>query len=174
MKPGTILAAPEIDPAQTWIETLHPLHDHARYRETLAFRQRHLREPLGLAFTDADIQSESTHLHLALRHRASLLGTLVLVPPDRQGIGKIRQMAITPGHRNRGLGTRLVRHAEDELRRLGATVVVLHARAEAVGFYVRLGYAAEGHIFIEVTIPHRRMSRRLEPAASLLRSCPTR
>jgi predicted GNAT family N-acyltransferase len=39
--------------------------------------------------------------------------------------------------------------------------MVLHARSGAEGFYLRLGYLAEGAPFDENTIPHVRMTKRL-------------
>ena len=39
--------------------------------------------------------------------------------------------------------------------------VTLHARANVVGFYERLGYSAQGDPFLEVGIPHRHMRRAL-------------
>ena len=44
----------------------------------------------------------------------------------------------------------------------GFREMTLHARESVVGFYERLGYAAEGSPFIEVTIPHRAMRKTLE------------
>ena len=55
-----------------------------------------------------------------------------------------------------------MRRGEDELRRLRASGARLSARATAIGFYQRLGYVAEGEPFLEVTLPHRLMRRRLD------------
>ena len=71
-------------------------------------------------------------------------------------------MAIDPAFAGRGLGTLLLRRAESELRRLGATEARLSARATAIGFYARSGYVPEGEPFIEVTLPHRLMRHRLD------------
>ena len=60
-----------------------------------------------------------------------------------------------------GLGTQLVRALEAELRERGFTHVHMHARADAVGFYERLGYAVYDEPFIEVGIVHRHMQRTL-------------
>ncbi len=134
------------------------------WREMVALRHRVLRAPLGLHFTDADLAAEAGQLHLALRLGDSLAGTVLLLPPDPDGSAKLRQMAIDPALTGRGLGTLLLRHAEAELRRHGATEARLSARATATGFYARLGYIPEGEPFIEVTLPHRLMRHRLDPA----------
>ncbi len=130
----------------------------------VALRHRVLRAPLGLRFTDADLAAEAGQLHLALHLDDTLAGTVLLLPPDAAGSAKLRQMAIDPAQAGRGLGTLLLRHAEAELLRLGATEAWLSARATAIGFYARCGYIPEGAPYIEVTLPHRLMRRRLDPA----------
>ena len=134
----------------------------AGWREMVALRAEVLRSPLGLAYSDAQLGSDVEQLHLALRLGQLLAGTLLVVPPDSAREGKLRQMAIRPGLQRGGLGTLLVRRGEDELRRLQASGVRLSARATAIGFYERLGYVAEGEPFLEVTLPHRLMRRRLD------------
>ncbi len=132
----------------------------------VALRHRVLRAPLGLRFTDADLAAEADQVHLALWLDDTLAGTVLLLPPDRNNSAKLRQMAIDPALAGRGLGTLLLRHAETELRRIGAIEARLSARETATGFYARLGYVPEGPSFIEVTLPHRLMRRRLDPGPS--------
>ena len=43
--------------------------------------------------------------------------------------------------------------------------LMLHARSSAAGFYEKLGYAATGEQFVEVTIPHVTMEKLVERAA---------
>jgi predicted GNAT family N-acyltransferase len=61
-----------------------------------------------------------------------------------------------------GIGAALVAHAEAWARGRGINEMVLHARIGAEGFYARLGYEAEGTIFDENTIPHVKMTKRLD------------
>jgi predicted GNAT family N-acyltransferase len=37
--------------------------------------------------------------------------------------------------------------------------VTLHARADVVGFYARLGYTVQGEPFTEVSLTHRAMTK---------------
>lgn len=60
------------------------------------------------------------------------------------GIGEIKRMWVHDDRRGAGLGSRLLRHLEDESRRLGHTVVRLDTNAslsEAIAMYERAGYA---------------------------------
>ena len=131
------------------------------HRDMIALRRRVLREPLGLAFTDADLAAERDQLHLALLRGDVVLGTALLVPPDPRGSAKLRQMAVDPGFERRGFGSALVRRGEAELARRGAARIVLAARQPAVGFYERLGYVTQGEPFLEMTIVHVRMVKQL-------------
>ena len=140
----------------------------AAWQQMVALRQDVLRAPLGLRFDADQLAAEAGQLHLALWLDERLTGTLLLVPPDAAGEGRIRQMAIRSGHRGHGLGGMLVRRGEDEFRRLHGRCVQLAARESAVGFYARLGYVAEGDSFVEVTLPHRMMCKWLEGQGSAL------
>lgn len=53
---------------------------------------------------------------------------------------KIRSIFVHPGHARRGLGSRLVRHAEDEARAAGFCLLELWASLTGVPLYRRLGY----------------------------------
>lgn len=60
------------------------------------------------------------------------------------GVGEIKRMWVHDLWRGAGLGSRLLRHLEDESRRLGHTVVRLDTNeslTEAIGMYARAGYA---------------------------------
>jgi predicted GNAT family N-acyltransferase len=73
--------------------------------------------------------------------------------------GKIGRISVLPGYRGLGIGSAIVVHLVNQATELGLPQVYLHAQADSVGFYERLGFRAEGPIFDEVGIPHRRMCR---------------
>ena len=124
-------------------------------------RERLLRQPLGLALTDADRAADRTHLHFAALDGDDVIGTAILVPPCADGVGRIRQVAVDPARRGQGIGGRLMQAAEAAAGHLGALTLALNARLPSVSFYRRLGYLEQGDPFIELTIPHIRMTRPL-------------
>jgi predicted GNAT family N-acyltransferase len=132
------------------------------YHEMVALRSRLLREPLGLAFTAEQLAAEKDHVHLAAWKDGVMAGTLMLLPPDPNTVARMRQMAVDPRFERRGLGRALVHCGEIELCRLGATRIELAARVPAVGFYEKLGYEVQGEPFIELTVPHVLMAKRLQ------------
>jgi alpha-beta hydrolase superfamily lysophospholipase/predicted GNAT family N-acyltransferase len=75
--------------------------------------------------------------------------------------GHIGRMAVLAAHRGRGFGSLVLRGLLDAAASRGDAEVALAAQADAVGFYARHGFAAEGESFLEVGIQHQRMRRRL-------------
>lgn len=137
----------------------------AEWHDTVRLRDAVLRTPLGLAFSKAELEQEASQRHLALYANTTLAGVVVLVPPTIDSrIWKLRQMAVAPAFRGKGGGATLIAAAEREMRDQGAPEVMLHAREGAVPFYTGHGYLAEDRVFEEVTIAHRCMWKKLEPA----------
>jgi predicted N-acetyltransferase YhbS len=73
----------------------------------------------------------------------------------------MRQVAVLPSAQGHGIGTALVKKAEKVARQRGFKTMVLNARLTAVPFYLRLDYKKEGQEFIEVSLPHYKMSKEL-------------
>jgi predicted GNAT family N-acyltransferase len=138
-----------------WVERGDPL-----YEEELELRFVVLREPLGHPREAVAFPFEAESLHLLAIRNGRVVGC-VLFHPESPEDGRLYQMAVLPPLQRSGVGTRLVRALEGELIRRGFRSVHLHARAQVVPFYERLGYAAIGEPFEEVGIPHRNMRRAL-------------
>ena len=88
-------------------------------------------------------------------------GPQALAITGREGVVLLGRLAVLKRARGTGLGVALVRAIEDEGRALGATELELHAQIQALGFYERLGYVAEGPEYLDGGIPHRTMTRSL-------------
>ena len=71
----------------------------------------------------------------------------------------IGRIAVCAPYRGRGLGSRVVKEAEDYIKTLGYTQVTLSAQVRAKNFYEKLGYAAVGEEFIEEGYPHINMKK---------------
>ena len=136
-------------------------YDSTDYDASFVLRSRVLREPLGLRPGPEERPAEADLVHLGAFDGRVLVGCLMLQDLG-DGRVKMRQVAIDFHRQRDGLGTRLVRYSEEVARRLGHREMVLHARRKAVPFYERLGYATRGEPFVEVTVPHIAMWRRLD------------
>ncbi|GHF41938.1 acetyltransferase [Kitasatospora xanthocidica] len=110
----------------------------------------------------------SAHL-LAVAADGTALGTGRLIFGDQarkltggvEGRVLLGRLAVLPAARGTGLGAELVRAIEAAGAERGAAEVELHAQVQALGFYERLGYVAEGPVYEDAGIPHRTMTRAL-------------
>lgn len=124
----------------------------------IALRQRVLRDPLGLVYSEADLAAERADRHLVGFDGETVIGGLLVQERGQEpGVWKIRQVAVEPSRQGKGIGRGLMAVAEAAAREAGITQLVLNSRETVCGFYETLGYVAEGERFIEVGIPHRRM-----------------
>lgn len=63
--------------------------------------------------------------------------------------GWIYSLAVDPAHRRRGIGSRLLRHAEDALTRKGCVKInlqILEGNESVTAFYSSLGYSLEKRV----------------------------
>lgn len=131
-----------------------------QYKEELDLRNRILRVPLGLDIYDEDLKGEREDTHIGAFHKESLAAVLVLTSVG-EGRARMRQVAVDDGLRSRGIGRKLVEHAENLLKKEGYKEIMLHSRMTSKDFYVKLGYDVTSDVFTEVMIPHVEMKKYL-------------
>jgi len=71
--------------------------------------------------------------------------------------GKIGRMAVLAAHRGGGTGRLILEELIAVARRAGLGQVFCAAQCRAIPFYERMGFTAEGPVFVEAGIEHRRM-----------------
>ncbi len=130
------------------------------YAQGLRLREAILRQPLGLTVSREELFDDAMRQHFCAVSYGAVVGTVSLRPLDETTL-HLKQMAVAEARWRERIGARLLAHAEGWAAKAGFRLMVLHARAGAEGFYVRLGYAQEGGPFEENTIPHIRMIKRL-------------
>jgi len=139
------------------------VHDSPAYRETVALRDEILRRPLGLVFTPEQLAAEHGFWHLVAYQEDRLVACLFLAPKG-SGVVQMRQVAVRADRQGQGLGKILVAYSEQVARERGMTEMVLHARENAVAFYLRCGYEKVGEPFEEVGLRHWHMRKALGPS----------
>ena len=97
----------------------------------------------------------------ALHLLASAAGQIPIATARMLRDGHIGRMAVLPAWRRRGIGSALLRELMAIAQRQGMPQVHLHAQCQAEAFYRRLGFLAEGAVFDDAGIAHRRMCLRL-------------
>ncbi|MFC0212938.1 GNAT family N-acetyltransferase [Paenibacillus chartarius] len=63
---------------------------------------------------------------------------------------KVEMLFVSPGHHGRGIGTRLLRHAQ-QVKGLHLQVDVNEQNEQAVRFYTRYGFAPEGRSAVDAS-----------------------
>jgi predicted GNAT family N-acyltransferase len=74
--------------------------------------------------------------------------------------GRIGRMAVLASHRGRGLGRAILEALIGIAEQQGMRTVWCNAQCHALAFYEGFGFVAEGPVFLEAGIEHRRMTRR--------------
>ena len=130
------------------------------YWEMVQLRDRVLRRPLGLSFSQQELEEESNDVLIASYDDDDLIGTCILriVNDDTM---KLRQMAVHEKCQGKGIGENIIHYAENLARDKGYRYIVMNARDTAIGFYERCGYSIYGEPFEEVGIPHHSMGKKL-------------
>jgi N-acetylglutamate synthase-like GNAT family acetyltransferase len=117
-----------------------------------------LHAPFGVARCDDwdDLDPHSSHVVALLQGRVVGYARLIV----EGAWGHVRQVAVTPTMRGRGLGSALVAATLDSARRQGLPRAYLNARLDAVGLYQRAGFrvvSPEPFPLPRTYLPHVRM-----------------
>jgi predicted GNAT family N-acyltransferase len=136
-------------------------HGSSKYQQECALRQEVLRKPLGMNLYLEDLVAEREQIHFGLFDEKDHLLACVIAVPVTATEAKIRQMAVSPSLQGKGYGRLLLEAAEQILAQRGFTHLYLNSRMTAIGFYERLGYTQTGPEFMEVGLPHVKMSKKI-------------
>jgi predicted GNAT family N-acyltransferase len=98
-----------------------------------------------------DLDADSIHV-LARDENSKAIGCGRLTPEH-----KIGRMAVDSAWRGQGVGAALLRELVARARALGWPDVALDAQVQALDFYAREGFVAEGDVFDDAGIPHQLM-----------------
>lgn len=131
-----------------------------KYEQMLKLRDEMLRRPLGLVYTAKDLEPDKEDILIAAFDDGSIMGCCIL-RDEGNGTIRLRQMAVKNTQQGKGIGQQIMRFAETVARDKGYKVLTMHARDTAIGFYQKQGYKVVGKGFMEVTIPHHKMEKRL-------------
>lgn len=130
------------------------------YRETVGLRYKILRRPINLEYTPAQLNDEKNDFHLGCYLDGRLVGCLMMTPQS-EAVVKMRQFAVEGYCQRRGIGRTLIGFAEAWARARGFSQIMMHARETALEFYAKLGYACVSERYLEVTLPHFTMEKKI-------------
>ena len=130
------------------------------YRNELELRDKVLRKPLGMNLYDENLEADKNDVHIGAFINKRMVGVLILTGLNSKDI-KMRQVAVDDDFRAMKIGTEMVRFAEEYSKKKGYSTMLLNARKTAVAFYEKLGYKKMSGEFLEINIPHYKMSKNL-------------
>ena len=130
------------------------------YEKMLRLRNDLLRKPLGLSFDPKELEKEKDDVLIGALEDEKMLGCCLLTRVSPKAL-RLRQMAVSNNLQGKGIGRALMIFAENIARDMGYEVLMMHARVTAIGFYEKLGYVKKDGQFIEITIPHVVMEKKL-------------
>jgi len=128
------------------------------YNKELILRDQVLRKPLGMSLFDENLDAEINDYHIGAFIHNKLVGILILTPLNVDTV-KMRQVAVDETLQSQKVGSKLVYFAEQFSQKKGYSILVLNARKTAVEFYEKLGYLKISDEFLEINIPHYKMSK---------------
>lgn len=134
----------------------------SEYNEMVDLRHEVLRKPLGLTFSEKDLERDKNTLLLVARfsEKKGIVACCILSPKTTD-TAQLRQMAVAELCRGKSVGRQLLSFAESVAVNQGYQYIYLHAREVAVGFYKNQSYDVIGDKFVEVGIPHYEMSKKI-------------
>jgi predicted GNAT family N-acyltransferase len=135
-------------------------HGSEEYRQMVKLREDILRKPLGLSLSPDELENEKHNMLIGAFEDEDMLGCCMLVEENRDTV-RLRQMAVLNDLQGKGIGRALMNFAENLARDRGYKKLSMHARKNVVGFYEKMGYKVQGDEFVEVTIPHYVMVKKL-------------
>ncbi len=130
------------------------------YHQMVNLRNEILRKPLGLSFDPEELEREKHDVLIGAFEDGKILGCCMLTKVNNSTC-RLRQMAVDIRLQRKGVGHALMNFAENLARDYGFKILMMHARKTAIGFYEKQGYRVNGEEFIEVTVPHYVMEKRL-------------
>lgn len=119
-----------------------------------------LRRPLGLRFSEAELENEKENMLIGAFEEEQMLGCCMLVE-EKPGTVRLRQMAVLNDLQGKGIGRALMNFAENLARDRGYKIISMHARKGTTPFFEKMGYQITSPEFIEITIPHYVMEKTL-------------
>lgn len=136
-------------------------HGTPEYEQMISLRYDLLRKPLQLEFQQQELENEKDDILIGAFEEDKMLGCCLLTNIDTSCV-RLRQMAVQNNLQGKGIGAAMINFAENVARDHGYKLLMMHARVSALGFYKKMGYRVKGDQFLELSIPHYVMEKKLQ------------
>lgn len=140
-----------------------PEHDpEAFIRELFDLRKAVFVEEQGVPLEEELDAYDDSAIHLGVlfdEHTVVATARVLFPESSSRRIAKIGRVAVRRDQRGSGLGKVVMELAHQLIEQLQINESVLDAQVSVVEFYQKLGYLAEGDIFLDAGIEHLKMRR---------------
>ena len=130
------------------------------YWKLVKLRDKILREPLNLMFSEEELFLENEQIHIGGFENEIAIASLSLVKLSPTLL-KMRQVCVSLDFQGKKIGKQLNAFAEKWAQENNYKIIECNARESAVPFYQSNGYKIEGEQFFELRIPHFKMTKSL-------------
>lgn len=137
------------------------LHNSNEYWKSVELRDQVLRKPLGLAFTEEELNLEYKQFHFACFLNEQIIGCFIFNKSTENKL-KMRQVCIKNEYHKKGIGFKMMLFAEKWAKENHYNEIYCHARNNALAFYQNLNYQIEGDYFEEVGLKHYKLVKSLQ------------
>lgn len=129
--------------------------DALEFAQALELRIKVFVDEQKVPLEEENDSSDEKAQHFGVFYEGYLVGTGRLVIQGSEG--RIGRIAILPEFRGQGLGSSLISFILETGKSQKIKDFVLGAQLQAIPFYAKLGFKAEGEVFEDGGIPHRTM-----------------
>jgi predicted GNAT family N-acyltransferase len=130
------------------------------YQQMVKMRDEILRKPLGLSFSQLELEKEKDNILIGAFEDDQMLGCCMVVE-NTPSTAQLRQIAVPNTLQGKGVGRALILFAENLARDHGYKTMCMDARKNTVHFFEKMGYNVCSDEFIKITIPHVQMKKEL-------------
>lgn len=129
------------------IKKYNILPDEAKYiRETVFIKEQ--------GFKDEFDSIDDNCIHLVMFDDDHPVATCRVFFDENKGSYILGRLAVLPQYRGRNLGADMVQDAQDVVKSMGGSSLMLHAQCRAKSFYEKQGYAPFGDVDYDEDCPH--------------------
>ncbi len=116
-------------------------------------------EEQGVPLAEEFDEQDRTARHFGIFKAEKMVGTARLIANNDTAV--IGRIALLKEARKQGLGTILLQTIIAEAKKGGMKEILIGAQLQALDFYNKLGFKAEGAVFMDGGIPHQSMRLKL-------------
>jgi predicted GNAT family N-acyltransferase len=135
-------------------------HYSKEYWKCVRLRDKVLREPINLMFSEEELYLENDQIHVGCFEDEKVIGCFSLVKLDEHTL-KMRQVCVDFDQQQKGIGAKMISFSEKWAKEHTYSQIECNARESAIPYYEKHGYIKEGKLFREVSLPHIKMKKSL-------------